>query len=193
VYQSKEPRYAILLFGLEGKTRVWVVWDGDQLFVDRNGDGDLTGPDERLEFPRGFLKQPVTITAGKVPITITLYIREYGLQVSADVEGKRTQYGSIDPTLRPADARALHFDGPLVMGLQYANPSRQPVRRGSKPYDYAVLIQTNVSSQKGVWGPVIDHKKYVPTDVHPAVEFEFASKWGSGKTVKMTTVLKERC
>ena len=41
-YQSQQPGYCLLVFGQEAKTRVWVVRDGDTLFVDRNGNGDLT-------------------------------------------------------------------------------------------------------------------------------------------------------
>ena len=32
------------------KVRVWVVLDGKTVYLDRNGDGDLTGKDERFEF-----------------------------------------------------------------------------------------------------------------------------------------------
>src|SRR5205823_2111017 len=35
-YQSKAPKYCLVLFGLEGKTRVWFVHHGDTLYVDRN-------------------------------------------------------------------------------------------------------------------------------------------------------------
>ena len=41
-YQSKSPRYCLVLFGPEALTRVWVVRDGNTLYVDRNGNGDLT-------------------------------------------------------------------------------------------------------------------------------------------------------
>jgi len=41
-YQTKTPRYCLLVFGPEAKTRVWLVQDGDTLYVDRNGNGDLT-------------------------------------------------------------------------------------------------------------------------------------------------------
>src|SRR5262249_33657054 len=40
-YRSK-PKYCLLVFGPEAKTRVWLVQDGDTLYVDRKGDGDLT-------------------------------------------------------------------------------------------------------------------------------------------------------
>src|SRR5215471_7460239 len=42
------PKYCLLVFGPEAKTRVWLVRDGNVLYVDRNGNGDLTGPGARL-------------------------------------------------------------------------------------------------------------------------------------------------
>ena len=49
VYQSNDPKYCLLAFGPEATVRVWLVLDGDVLYVDRNGNGDLTEPDERIE------------------------------------------------------------------------------------------------------------------------------------------------
>jgi hypothetical protein len=43
------PKYCLLVFGPEAKTRVWLVVDGDVLYVDRNGNGDLTEEGERVE------------------------------------------------------------------------------------------------------------------------------------------------
>ena len=42
-YQGK-PKYCLLAFGPEAKAKAWLVLDGDTLFVDRNGNGDLTEP-----------------------------------------------------------------------------------------------------------------------------------------------------
>jgi hypothetical protein len=36
-----KPRYGLLVFGPKAKTRIWLVLDGDVLYVDRNGQGDL--------------------------------------------------------------------------------------------------------------------------------------------------------
>jgi hypothetical protein len=47
-YESKQPQYCLLVFGTEAETRVWVVLDGDVLYLDRNGNGDLTDPSERI-------------------------------------------------------------------------------------------------------------------------------------------------
>jgi hypothetical protein len=44
-----EPRYALLAFGPQREQRVWLVLDGTTLYVDRNANGDLTEPGERLE------------------------------------------------------------------------------------------------------------------------------------------------
>ena len=47
-YRSRSAQYCLLIFGPEARTRVWLVRDGDRLYVDRNADGDLTGPDEQV-------------------------------------------------------------------------------------------------------------------------------------------------
>lgn len=41
-YQSQAPQYCLLIFGREAKVRVWLVLDGDALYLDRNGNGDLS-------------------------------------------------------------------------------------------------------------------------------------------------------
>lgn len=48
VYQTADPRYCLLAFGPAGSHRVWLVLDGDTLYVDRNGNGDLTNPGEKV-------------------------------------------------------------------------------------------------------------------------------------------------
>jgi hypothetical protein len=47
-YATKAPRYLLLVFGPEAADRVWVVQDGDTLYVDRNGNGDLTEKGEAI-------------------------------------------------------------------------------------------------------------------------------------------------
>src|SRR5262245_44214074 len=51
---AKEPKYAgkpsycLLVFGAEAKHRVWLVQDGHTLYVDRNGNGDLTEAGDKV-------------------------------------------------------------------------------------------------------------------------------------------------
>jgi hypothetical protein len=47
-YATKSPRYLLLAFGPEAEHRVWLVLDGDTLYVDRNGNGDLTETGEAV-------------------------------------------------------------------------------------------------------------------------------------------------
>jgi hypothetical protein len=46
-YRSK-PKYCLLVLGPEAKTPIWLVQDGDTLYVDRNGNGDLTEAGEKV-------------------------------------------------------------------------------------------------------------------------------------------------
>lgn len=55
-YKAKQPLYGLYVFGPEAKTRVWAIFDKskpdapdyDILYFDRNADGDLTAPEERI-------------------------------------------------------------------------------------------------------------------------------------------------
>lgn len=50
-YRDK-PRYCLLVFGAEAKTRVWMVEDGRTLYLDRNANGDLTDDGPPLPIQR---------------------------------------------------------------------------------------------------------------------------------------------
>jgi hypothetical protein len=43
-----KPVYCLLAFDADAKHRVWLVHDGDTLYVDRNGNGDLTDDGEKF-------------------------------------------------------------------------------------------------------------------------------------------------
>jgi hypothetical protein len=43
-----EPRYGLLVWGPKARTRIWLVIDGKTLYVDRNGNGDLTEKGEQF-------------------------------------------------------------------------------------------------------------------------------------------------
>ena len=46
--KSENPLYGLLVFGMDASKRVWLVRDDDVLYVDRNGNGDLTEQGERV-------------------------------------------------------------------------------------------------------------------------------------------------
>jgi hypothetical protein len=77
VYRAKHALYGLYVFGPQAKTRVWAVLDKsgpdaadyDILYFDRNADGDLTAPEERIQgkseaggmtFEIGTFTDPVT-------------------------------------------------------------------------------------------------------------------------------------
>jgi len=100
-YQSKAPRYCLLVFGPEAKFRVWLVQDGDALYVDRNGNGDLTEAGERVAKKGGEpghrLFEVGDVTDGELKHTIP-YVMEVsvtedsvGAKEFARVKGKHDQ------------------------------------------------------------------------------------------------------
>src|SRR5215213_476602 len=56
-YVARDPLYGLALFGQKAEKRVWLVLDKskpdaagyDVLHIDRNADGDLTGPGEQIK------------------------------------------------------------------------------------------------------------------------------------------------
>ncbi|MCC7084509.1 MAG: hypothetical protein IT427_05840 [Pirellulales bacterium] len=53
-FQSPHPEYCLLVFGPEAAKHVWMIHDGDTLYVDRNGNGNLTEPGEAVKVTNNF-------------------------------------------------------------------------------------------------------------------------------------------
>jgi WD40 repeat protein len=66
-YKSKR-KYCLLVFGPEAKTRVWLVQDGDIMYVDCNGNGDLTEAGEKFtaDLRDGIDEGEYTFTVGDI-------------------------------------------------------------------------------------------------------------------------------
>jgi hypothetical protein len=132
-YKGK-PRYGLLVFGPRATFRVWLVIDGDTLYVDRNGNGDLTEPGEAVaRLPEGWFRvgtltepdgtrhtdlQLQVVQKGSFPIAIRVGgKRQQGLQVE-DASPATSQAGSQFAE-EPQAAPVVHFNGPLTMKLIY--------------------------------------------------------------------------
>src|SRR5262245_22765909 len=65
-----KPRYCLLVFGPDARERVWLVHDGDTLYVDRNGNGDLTEQGEKVAASKnaGTAENEYTFEAGDVTV-----------------------------------------------------------------------------------------------------------------------------
>jgi hypothetical protein len=160
VYRSKSPKYGLLVFGPKAESRVWLVLDlagepadpdgsKNTLYVDRNGDGDLTAADETVAcsmkthgLVSSFSREPdVTFsphfeagdipirdgTAGHTGLTIDVgaYIQRHRpVSVSVKANGTDDQFAG-GPLLafadRPQEAPVIHFAGPLTMRVAMEN------------------------------------------------------------------------
>lgn len=159
-YRSGSPKYGLLVFGPRAETRVWLVLDiGDELsdgdgsktflYVDRNGDGDLTGPDEKVACtvkkggirtsfdPKPFVTHGAHFEAGDIlaadgktkhsglTIDVDHYVQRYRpVSIEVKANGRDDQYAGgqlLAFADRPADAPVVHLAGPLTMRLAMGN------------------------------------------------------------------------
>ena len=111
------PRYCQLAFGPSAATHVWIVIDGDTVFIDTNGDGDLTGTRKKFAlskpkpsgWPQYFAEERyvsgVTITDGTLKHT-DLHIYQERIKPDPEVktEGDRQLKQLVE-----ADANALVY------------------------------------------------------------------------------------
>jgi hypothetical protein len=122
-YKSGSPKYALLLFGREAKLRAWAVLDGETLYLDRNGDGDLTGKGERFERLTDCRNVAFADPDGKTRYVITevfLYNKDEPrpiLEIRVDIKGpvEYRQYTSAELSGSPREAAVAHFHGPLTV------------------------------------------------------------------------------
>jgi RNA polymerase sigma factor (sigma-70 family) len=129
-----KPRYGLLVLGPKAETRVWLVIDGDVLYVDRNGNGDLTEPGERVAGRRPHSPDSVEFSTGPFAeadgrtrhsdlIVSQYFARQYGHLVNSvavtDVLGVRGQTTNGEDRCAFADAAkdapVFHVNGPLTL------------------------------------------------------------------------------
>jgi len=137
VYQSKSPKYCLLVFGAEAKTRAWLILDGDTLYVDRNANGDMTEANKQVKRNgRDIEAGAFTESAGKAKYA-QLRLKQFDPPkneqeplwvVSLEVRAKYRQFGCVLFAGRPQDAPVLWFDGPLTMG--FTEPEKVALERG---------------------------------------------------------------
>jgi len=99
-FTAAQQFYALVVLGPEWNKRVWFVVDGDDVYIDRNGNGDLTDADERLRY-----KMP---TGPNRTSPLMRRSRDWNLP-SLNAGGRYTDikihFGLLNPNWRPrADA-----------------------------------------------------------------------------------------
>jgi hypothetical protein len=207
-YQSK-PLYCFALIGPEGKTRVWMVVDGERLFVDKNCNGDLTddgGPQElkdKRTDPASFDKVEVSPDTGttKYVFDVTLWSRPSFGRTSEEAYHQSVhvhfpdgryygawgdQHSSLYFAERPQDAPVLHYGGDLRMGFEV----RQPLAREKGALKLSACVGTP-GSRPGAFV----HLLYttIPKGLQPTAVLEFPAAGAGRPPVRVEVVLKERC
>jgi hypothetical protein len=128
-YTSTKPLYGLALFGERGEKRVWFVLDksdaqGEQydvLYLDRNADGDLTGPGKRF-----------TLKEGKFDL---------GNFTDPATGAKHTAFQlRVDKGDNPDVMISLRWKGDLKFGGGYPeNPETGYMKLATKPADAPVI------------------------------------------------------
>lgn len=118
------PKYCLLVFGKEAATHIWMILDGKTLYVDRNGNGDLTEPGERLAGAHGtyFHIARIVERDGTVHENLRVNGREKGtFTVTLGREDRREQFVGIGKMEKPTwgdkaeTAPIIHFNGPMAL------------------------------------------------------------------------------
>ena len=124
-YKSK-PKYCLLVFGPEAKTRIWLVLDSDVLYVDRNGNGDLTekGESQAKDKSGVWSIGDVIEVDGKTKHT-NLRVRDsrgsffIHMRTSNGLEAEvGNEVGNLQFSERTQDAPIVHLAGPLTVLLR---------------------------------------------------------------------------
>jgi hypothetical protein len=205
---KQAPRYALLLFGPDAKLRVWVVLDGQAAYIDRNADGDLTGPDERFDAVRDVQGVEIADPDGKTRYRIgaasTLTTNEAGrelLVVDVSITGPLAyrQYCGVELRGRVGEARVAHFHGPLTIGPQLDASGKVPadlrLATGEPPEELYGHVGT-ISRDHGCWVVVRSHdgdRSAFPAGMSPVVDVEFPAKAPGGASVRKRYPLDKFC
>jgi hypothetical protein len=222
-YQSKGPQYCLLVFGPEAAIRVWVVLDGDVLYLDRNGNGDLTDPGERIaagEVYRNLEERPDV----EVMRTFELSCSKAGEEPVLTC-GPQVQWFYVHQLVPRADWHDRDWvrsfqEKPLEVSLhtttghgqraalRFAASAREaPILPFDGPRRFALSEKVDpprfrpgepcdlaVELHAQGWNATVRTEVYdVPEDVHPVGEIEFPPGRPGAEPIRHRVELKRRC
>ena len=198
-YRTGQPKYCLAVFGPKAETRVWMVLDGDTIFIDRNGNLDLT---EAGESEKG---QPRPQTHGEMQFKAVAITAQGGVQrdtrlkvtVGPDLTfvycytfGQPWQRAVVDDegylafANKPQTAPVLHFQGPLTIGLRFDHK----FKRNAAPEDLDIMVGT---PGLGIGSFVSFGHESVAKDLRPVLEIDFPGN--DSRMIHVKTTLYKRC
>jgi hypothetical protein len=148
----------------------------DILYVDRNGNGDLTEAGKRFSCKRKTNEKGQIEPASEVTrfaVDGSTYTITFGdLFFITTVSGKPTQFAALAFEPRVKDAPIFHFGGPLAMVL--CEEERPAQGLGESAFVY--VLHT-----------------HIPPNLHPVAAIEFPNKKLGGSVIKQTISFTDRC
>ena len=210
---SKQPLYGLFLLGANTSTPVWAVLDQskpdakayDVLYLDLNGDGDLTQSGERfVGIPEGVSGTGDTVCKFKIgrfvePGTdrthtdFTIAWRQKWVSFRMNwLGGKQTMgpyapetggYGNFSDSPQTAPIIVLGHDRPFQMTHWMSGTLRR-----NQENDFRVFIG-NMGDRPGYFTAVDD--KFLPPDDYVVGTLLYADKKGAGQTIRFE--LRQRC
>lgn len=203
-FTSDKPGYLLLAFGPDAGFKVWVVFDGETLFVDANGNGDLTD-DEPVRFnpalstpPKAYVFEAKGVGPEKEEKKWTLGVSTLSVgasQPAAILTAVRD--GSPPQKVGPTDfrftdtpdaARVVHF-GSKVLAVR-PSLTMPSVLEVGKAAEFRVQVGT---PGVGVGSFASVGNDGMPKDRNPLAEFTFPPAKPGEKPVVLKVELKERC
>ena len=201
-YKS-QPRYCMLVFGEKASTHIWLVEDGETIYVDRNANGDLTEKDEAIEPTKkrdfGDYRDAEYDAGELVPAdgspkhTDTRLIRyqttgkPIHYVVKVRVNGKLQQFAGWRPIFSESrqDANIIHFDGEFI-----PRPLREKELSLKKSDQELHLCLFTPGLGDGT-NAMLGHEA-IPSDIVPLADIEWPSA-ESGKIIQTQVTLVHRC
>ena len=213
-YKTKSPRYALLVFGPEGRDRVWIVKDGDTLYVDRNGNGDLTDPGEKIAAKKGgSAEDGYSFQVGELNVggkkhtnldidvspanksdaeRFSLSLRITAPHLKAEgrvtvIAGPSDHDGALVMATKAADAPIIHCGGPLAVSFYQRAPSLRRER-----WTECVAVVGSPGLGRGTFA-TIAYDNLIPGSVHPSLEVTYPPLKDGTPPMKQHYELKKRC
>ncbi|MDB2687442.1 hypothetical protein N9Y42_09545, partial [Mariniblastus sp.] len=189
------PKYCLLEFGRSNKQQVWIVTDGTTFFVDRNLNGDLTEPGEKIT-DCGLVGycDPVEIMLDEpknktVQMELGLYQREddpvhHCMKIRID--GQLHQYAGWHEMFSgsPETAKPYNFGGKFTpVPLR----SKHLYQDGDQELHLAFATAENEKYAKTLLA-----YDAVPADIMPVAEIEWPAS-AAAEPIRTKVFLESRC
>jgi hypothetical protein len=204
-----KPEYCWLVFGPNANLRVLVRLQGSKVYMDRDGDGQFTRPEESLGRIDECRDIAIAGSDGLGSCTIAQIAlvaderrpSRKSLLVDVDIHGliAYRQYCDVELASTPQSAKVAHFHGPLTVEARkilWILPSDLKLQRGDEPTKVQVVIGT-MDAEQGCWVVVRTQAKkdepVFPKGVHPVVDVEFQPKHQGAPPITRRYALDEPC